>query len=100
MLHRGFSLIEMLVVITVGSVVVGIGVGTLHVLHRTEQTGRDRAAQARIVDRLAQQFRSDVAAAVRQTPAAQQGEWQFVLPLEGRFGSGRRKIPGSPTCDP
>ena len=35
MLRRGFSLIEMLVAMTVGSVVVGIAVGMLHaLLHR------------------------------------------------------------------
>ena len=35
--------------------------------------------QARFSPGLAEQFRSDVAAAVRQTPGARQGEWQFVL---------------------
>ena len=70
MLRRGFTLIEMLVVMTVGSVIVGIGVGMLHVLLRTEQTGRDRVHQAGVLARLAEQFRSDVGAAVRQTPGA------------------------------
>ena len=79
MLRRGFSLIEVLVVLTVGAVVVGIGVGMLHMLMRIEQTGRDRVPQAGILARLAEQFRSDVGAAVRQAPGARQGEWQFVM---------------------
>ena len=47
MLRRGFTLIELMVVLTVGTVIVGIGVGTLHVLLRTEQTGRGRRAPGR-----------------------------------------------------
>ena len=62
------------------SVVVGISVGMLHALMRTEATGRDRVPQARVLARLAEQFRSDVGAAVRQVPGTRQGEWQFVLP--------------------
>jgi hypothetical protein len=69
----------MLVVLTVGSVLVGISVGMLHLLLRTEQTGRDRVPQARAVARLAEQFRSDVAAVVRLTFVPRPGEWQFVL---------------------
>ncbi len=79
MFRRGYSLIEMLVVITVGSVIMGVGAGVLPVLMHAEQTGRDRAAEARILARLAEQFRSNVAAAVRQTTGAGQGERRFVM---------------------
>ncbi len=92
MLRRGYSLIETTVVLTIGAVVMGIGVGTLHLLLRTEQTGRDRVPQARVLARLAEQFRSDVAAAVRWAPAARQGEWRFVL-MEDRLVT-YRALPG------
>jgi len=80
MLRRGYSLVEMLVVLTVGAVIVGICVGLLHTLLRTEQNGRERVPQTRILVRLAEQFRTDVSAAVRQVASARQGEWQFALP--------------------
>jgi prepilin-type N-terminal cleavage/methylation domain-containing protein len=77
--RRGYLLIEMLVALTVGAVILGIGVGMLHMLLRTEQTGRNRVPQARIVARLAEQFRSDVAAATNQTSGPQKTEWRFEM---------------------
>jgi prepilin-type N-terminal cleavage/methylation domain-containing protein len=79
--RRGFSLIEMLVAITVGTVIFGIAVGTLHLLLRAEHTGRDRLYQTWTLGRLAEQFRSDIHAAVRPIPGddARQEEWQFAL---------------------
>ena len=77
--RRGYSLIEMIVVLTIGAVIVGISVGALHALLRTERTGRDRVPQSGILARLAERFRGDVGAAVQQTSNAQQGEWQFAL---------------------
>ena len=47
MSRRGFTLIEMLAAMTVGSVMLGIAVGMLHVLLRAERTGRERVHQAR-----------------------------------------------------
>jgi prepilin-type N-terminal cleavage/methylation domain-containing protein len=81
MRRRGFTLIEMLAAITIGSVVLGIGIGILHVLLRAEETGRERVHQAQVLTHLAEQFRSDVGAAVRQMPAQDDRpkQWQFVL---------------------
>ena len=50
------------------------------------------APEARVLARLAEQFRSDVAAAVRQVPGPQQGERQFVL--EGDRLVAYRVFPG------
>lgn len=78
MLRRGYTLIEMIVALTIGTVIVGISVGMLHMLMRAERAGCDRAPQARILVRLAQQFREDVHAAVQQTAGDQQAEWRFA----------------------
>jgi prepilin-type N-terminal cleavage/methylation domain-containing protein len=81
MSRRGFTLIEAIAAITVGSVMLGIGVGILHLLMRAEETGRERVHKAQVFNRLAEQFRSDVGAAVRQIPT--QGDrpkqWQFAM---------------------
>jgi prepilin-type N-terminal cleavage/methylation domain-containing protein len=79
MRRRGYTLVEMVAVLTVGSVILGIGVGMLHLLLRTERTGRQRVPQSRVVARLAQQFRSDVNAAERQMSSSKPAEWQFAL---------------------
>jgi prepilin-type N-terminal cleavage/methylation domain-containing protein len=81
MRRRGFTLVEMLVVMTVGSVMFGIGVGVLHLLFQIERAGRDRVQQTRVLARLAEQFRADVNAAER--PISAQGnrpsQWQFAM---------------------
>jgi prepilin-type N-terminal cleavage/methylation domain-containing protein len=81
MSRRGFTLIEAIAAITVGSVMLGIGVGILHLLMRAEETGRERVHNAQVFNRLAEQFRSDVGAAVRQIPT--QGDrpmqWRFAM---------------------
>jgi hypothetical protein len=72
---------EMLVVITVGSVMLGIGVGMLHLLMRAEQTGRDRVYRTGVAARLAEQFREDAAAALRVMPEQENrpSQCRFVL---------------------
>jgi len=67
MSRRGYTLIEMLAVIGAGSVVMGIVGCVLHLLMQSEQVGRAHVHQARVVARLAEQFRSDVCAASRYT---------------------------------
>ena len=82
MSRRAFTLMEMLVVLTVGSVMLGISVGMLHLLLRSERTGRDRVHRAAVSARLAEQFRADAAAAARHVPieAPSPTLCQFVLP--------------------
>ena len=80
MSRRGFTLIEMLAAMTVGSVMLGIGVGILHVLLRAEETGRDRVHQTQVLTRLADSsaatWRGIAADACPGQPAEQ---WQFAL---------------------
>ena len=59
----GFTLIEMLVAISVGTVLAAIGVGLIHSLMRLEQFARADFRWRMDCDRLAAQFREDCHAA-------------------------------------
>lgn len=76
--RRGFTLVEMLVVLTIGTVVAGVSIGALHLLMRIERTGRDHVPRARTLMRLAEQFRDDAGMALDQTAGEKQ--WRFALP--------------------
>jgi prepilin-type N-terminal cleavage/methylation domain-containing protein len=64
-MRRGISLIELMAVLTIGSVLMGIAVSLLLVLLRVEQTSRAHVEQSTAVYTLADQFRRDVRAAGR-----------------------------------
>jgi prepilin-type N-terminal cleavage/methylation domain-containing protein len=82
MSRRGWTLLELLVVIAVSTVLMGIAVTTLCTLTQAEYNGRGHISRTTTVARLAEQFRRDVRAALR--PVAVEGEpkdqWQFALP--------------------
>jgi len=79
--RRGYTLVEMLVVITISTVMLGVAVQVLYLLARLERGGREHVNRATIVARLADQFRSDVHAALRPMPTdgAEKNQWQFAL---------------------
>ena len=81
MSRRAFSLIEMLVVIAVSGVLMSVALTTLYTLMQAESSGRDHVSQAATVARLADQFRSDVHAALRPivSEAQAKDQWQFAL---------------------
>ena len=58
--RRGYSLIEMLLVIACLTILLGVGVATLQALFRVEQTTRSARDEDRAIDRLAAAFRADV----------------------------------------
>jgi prepilin-type N-terminal cleavage/methylation domain-containing protein len=58
--RRGFTLIEMLVAITVGTTLAGIAVFLLYSLMKSHNTGREHLEYRRTLNRLAEQFRGDV----------------------------------------
>ena len=62
-MRRGYSLIEMIVVMTVGATMLGIAVTLLGALMQAERAGRAHIGQNGIFNRLADQFRRDVHAA-------------------------------------
>ena len=58
--RRGFTIIEMLVVISISTVLMGMGILLLHVLLKHQNTGREHLQSCRNINRLAEQFRRDV----------------------------------------
>lgn len=57
---RGFTLVEMLVAMMVGSVIAGLGVTLIGSLLRAEGAGRRHLAETRSLERLAKRFGADV----------------------------------------
>jgi prepilin-type N-terminal cleavage/methylation domain-containing protein len=58
--RRGLFLIEMLIVMTVGSALAGIAVLMLYALMLSHDAGREHLENCRSISRLAEQFRGDV----------------------------------------
>jgi prepilin-type N-terminal cleavage/methylation domain-containing protein len=83
--RRGFSLIELLVVVAVGSVLTGTGIAVVYALLSAEQAGRELLRTRAALDRLADQFRRDAHAATALTrPAPEEDDdlrpaWQLRL---------------------
>lgn len=69
--RSGFMLIELLVVITVGSVMMGIAVGLLYTLMQMDGKSRESTQDLSGIARLAEQFRADVHAASAWMPLEQ-----------------------------
>ena len=82
-MRRAFTLIEMLVAISVGSVLMGIAVSLLLVLLGAEQSGRTHAERSESLQRLADQFRRDVHAAVGEVAAGGEDQHGCRLRLAG-----------------
>ena len=80
--HRGVTLVEMLVVVTAASVLLGLVTVVLHTTFRAERKLRDQLALHRTIDRLARQFRADVHAAGSQRQA-DEGQ-RLILNLPGQ----------------
>ena len=54
--RRGFSLIEMLIVISVGTVLLMVAMTVLYTLKETQSKARQRLTEGRMTARLADQF--------------------------------------------
>ena len=66
-LRFGYSIIEVVLVISAVSIVLGLCAGLIHVLLRLEKGERTHLGETGTIARLAQQFRKDVHAATRAT---------------------------------
>lgn len=83
-MRRAFTLIEMIIAISVAAALTGIAVSLLLVLFRAEQSGRAHMAQAGSLQQLADQFRRDVHAAADVTVNVKEPQgWQFDLTGNG-----------------
>jgi prepilin-type N-terminal cleavage/methylation domain-containing protein len=78
-MKRGHTLLEMIVVMTVGATLLGIAVCLMHLLMRAEQSGRTHADRYATIARLADQFREDVHAAAGRPAAEGQTAWRLEL---------------------
>jgi len=79
----GTSLTEVMVAVSVGSVVLAAATATLSAFLRAERSGRDHLRQTLDVGRLSQQFRSDVAAATAASMPADAKTPELRLDLAG-----------------
>jgi prepilin-type N-terminal cleavage/methylation domain-containing protein len=75
--RRGISLIEMLVVISIGATLAGIAVFMLHALMKSHYNGRDHMQYSRTMNRLAEQFRADAHA--MQKTSSENTDTTFTL---------------------
>jgi prepilin-type N-terminal cleavage/methylation domain-containing protein len=82
-MRRGYALIEMTVVMTVGAVLLGIAVTLLGALLQAERASRGHIATSATLGRLADQFRRDVHAAhgrpIAEKNKAGDSIWRFDL---------------------
>lgn len=83
--RQGFSLIELLIVMTVGTAMLMIAMSVLYLLKETQANVRERLTVGRMTTRLADQFREDVHGArsiERETEDATTPEsavWKFTM---------------------
>ncbi len=82
-MRRALTLIEMVTTISVAATLTGIAMCLLVVMLRAERGGRAHVAEAESLDRLADQFRQDVHAAVGETVVSGKELHQWRLGLSG-----------------
>ena len=89
--RSGYTLIELIAVITTGATMLAVATGVIYALFEAEEASRDQLKHALTTERLADQFRRDVHAATEITEASQSVDtphtsgWVFTL-------SGERSI--------
>jgi prepilin-type N-terminal cleavage/methylation domain-containing protein len=80
-MRRAYTLIEMIIAISVAATLTGIAMCLLLTMFRSEQSGRAQLAQAESLVRLADQFRQDVHSALGEAVVNPKDphDWQFKL---------------------
>ena len=97
---RGFSLVEMIVVITVGTALTGLAVTTLGSLMHASRAMDDHGYRIATIRRLADQFRDDVHAAAKSQSLSVKELAERESKERGRMESGvaRKVVPGKGTA--
>jgi prepilin-type N-terminal cleavage/methylation domain-containing protein len=88
--RRGYTLIEMIVVMSAMAVILGMCVGLIQALLKLDRIGRAHLAEVTARGRLARQFRQDVRAASRAEP---------VRDRDGRAAALRLDRPDGPSVE-
>ncbi len=93
----GYTLVETLVVATVGTAIFGVTIGVLYLLKEAQVAAFERTISGRTVSRLAEVFRDDVHRAAKierragQAPGAEEAVWRLAIPpdtvVEYRFSA-------------
>ena len=71
-IRRGYSLVELMIVLSVGTAMLMVAVSVLTMLKQTQDRVRTRLISERRITRLAQQFRSDIHLAIRMERVPQE----------------------------
>ncbi len=83
--RQGFSLIELLIVLSVGTAMLMVAMSVLYTLKKTQVTMRQWLTEGRMMTRLTDQFCDDVHAASRieqvsgEAPSPETAVWQFAV---------------------
>ncbi len=80
--RRGMSLIELILIMTALTMVLGLCTGLIHAVLRLDRTGRSYVVEATTIGRLSRQFRGDVHAARRARPVGGEGKGALAPGLE------------------
>lgn len=97
-IRRGYSLVELMIVLSVGTAMLMVAVSVLTMLKQTQDRVRRRLISERRITRLAQQFRSDIHLAIRmervpkEASSSKTGE-SDVSEAGGRTDSADRPAP-------
>jgi prepilin-type N-terminal cleavage/methylation domain-containing protein len=80
--RRGYALIEVLVVITIVSVMLALCAGMIHLLLKLDRVGRSASDVSADLSRLARDFRADAHAAAPEDPKGRSGD-RLTLSIAG-----------------
>ncbi len=86
--RRGFSLVELLIVLSAGTAMLMVAMSVLYMLKETQVNVRRRLTEGRMITRLADQFREDVHGASEielvsgEASSPDAAMWQFAIDSE------------------